>query len=383
MIKTLFTLFLIIFSLLLSSKLAFAQESTPEPDPLLTHAYRDAVIYAGPGETYLILGTLRAGIEVTIAERNRIGNWLHVQRPGAQADTFAVEGWVMTGYLSLAPTLRFSEVTVNNELIDADITTVESDTLQRLYAVPIIPQISEAMRRVYAQGQMRGNDSHSVTKIGDSLSESPIYLQIMAEPQSVLGAYDYLAETIGYYGESAGLPSVAAVIGLSSIVVFDPTWADPGLCEPNETPLACEYRRKQPSVSFIMFGPNDLRTISAERYAEQMRRIIEETLDLGIIPVVSTFSCDPQEQYWDQCLLFNLALVDLAVEYEIPLINLWSAARSLPDYGLDVDRVHLAFSGFRYLKYDTGHESWFGVSLQNLLALVTLDEIRRTLRLEF
>jgi hypothetical protein len=63
-------------------------------------------------------------------------------------------------------------------------------------------------------------------------------------------------------------------------------------------------------------------------------------------------------------------------------MNLWAAARALPEYGLDEDRVHLKHSGFERLKFDTGHETWYGVSLQNLLAIRTLDEIRRALKME-
>ncbi len=66
----------------------------------------------------------------------------------------------------------------------------------------------------------------------------------------------------------------------------------------------------------------------------------------------------------------------------MPLINLWSAARALPNYGLDVDRIHMLTSGFDYLYYATGHEAWYGVSLQNLLALRMWYEIRLALDMD-
>lgn len=102
-----------------------------------------------------------------------------------------------------------------------------------------------------------------------------------------------------------------------------------------------------------MFGPNDVRSMTEDKYAGQMRQIIEDSLEHGVIPVISTFSAHPDEEFFWQSINFNLQLVSLAEEYQIPLINLWAAARILPEYGLDRDKVHLKVSGFDYLKFDT------------------------------
>jgi hypothetical protein len=53
--------------------------------------------------------------------------------------------------------------------------------------------------------------------------------------------------------------------------------------------------------------------------------------------------------------------------------------RLLPEYGLDVDDIHLIHSGWENLYYVTGHEAMYGMSLQNLTTLAMLDEIRHTL----
>jgi hypothetical protein len=39
-------------------------------------------------------------------------------------------------------------------------------------------------------------------------------------------------------------------------------------------------------------------------------------------------------------------------------------------------------SGFRYLKFDTGHDAFYGTSLRNLLSLIMLDELRVGLGME-
>jgi hypothetical protein len=279
-------------------------------------------------------------------------------------------------------TLRFSEVPVNTTLADADTDYVEGDSLARLYRAPVIPAISAAMREVVVLGKSLGNRAGVVTKIGDSLSANPNYLTLISRGDHDLGPYDYLEDTVNFFGPSLAEGSVASRGGLTTYVVFDPLWADDDLCNANESPLDCELRRKQPSIATILFGQNDVRHMTDGEFEVQMRQLVEETLAWGVIPVLTTFSANPDEELYWQSINFNLALMDIAAEYEVPLINLWSAARPLPNYGLDIDSVHLTNSGFASLKYSTGHESWYGVSLLNLLTLRTLDEIRRTLEME-
>lgn len=74
-------------------------------------------------------------------------------------------------------------------------------------------------------------------------------------------------------------------------------------------------------------------------------------------------------------------VIDVATEYEVPLINLWAAARPLDNYGLETtDGMHMNRSGFTYLKYDSGHELYGMVlSLRNLLSLKMLDDLRLAL----
>lgn len=365
--------------ILLSLSFSLSSRSAAFDSPTTT-AIRPITLYQGPGITHLTSGTLAAGIEAQIIERNAAGTWLRLQRQNS-AGTVITDGWTMTGYLALDTGVRFSEIPVNDDLADANPATVNSRSLAALYQAPVIPTISDAMLEVFIAGQAHGNDARTITKIGDSLSASRIYLVPMSQPDAVLGAHDDLEDTILYYGASAALPSVASRIGMSTLVVFDPMWATDARCEAGESPLACEYRVKQPAVALILFGPNDVLSMTTEIYTEQMRKIIETSLEAGVIPVLSTFSVHPDYAYWWQSINFNLALVDLAAEYEIPLMNLWAAARPLPEYGLDEDGIHLAHSGFEALRLDRGHETWYGVSLQNLLAIRTLDAIRRKLDL--
>lgn len=339
-----------------------------------------AVVYQGPGHTFQQLTWIEAGVPAEIIERNRVGNWLRLQRV-REDGTVLMDGWVMSGYLNLHPDLSYADVPVNTSVADADPSTVRFVSEAALYQAPVIPEISEAMRAVYAAGLAMGNRSKNITKVGDSLSADPIYLGIMSQFQRELGPYDYLEETIAYFGPSTASESVAARVGMTSLVIFDPMWADVEKCNPGETPLACEYRRKQPSIALIMFGPNDVKHMTDAEFDVQLRLIVDETLARGIIPVLSTFSYSREADLWWQSVNFNQRLIDMAADYQVPLINLFAAAQALPDYGLDIDRVHMKHSGFDYLKFDSGHETWYGVSLRNLLSIRMLDELRRALEM--
>ncbi len=354
---------------------------TPETPPEARIAYtnRSAYIFAGPSDSHREVTSVAQGTELEIIERNRIGNWLHVQRKNANA-VVTLDGWVLSGYLALSADLHFSDVPVNSEIPESDRIKAKSLVEAQLYEVPVLPELNAAaLQEVYVRGQWLGNHPNVITKVGDSVAANEFFLSTMINPDYQLGAYDFLADTIDFFGSSLAEDSVAARIGMTTYVIFDPLWADKDRCQANESPLACEYRLKKPSIAMIVFGPNDVRHMTDAEFDEQMRLIVDESLAAGVIPVLSTFSNDPEAPLWWQSINFNLRLATIADDYQIPLINLWAAARILPNYGLDQDRIHLKNSGFRFIKFTRGNEADFGVTLQNLLSIRMLDEIRETL----
>lgn len=351
--------------------------ASAQSSPFDTTPYRQINLFAGPGITFRLLNRIQSGVPMTIIERNASGTWVRIQRHDDKG-VLLEDGWVISGYLNLAPDFQFGDVPVNSMLPDADAAS-DMSNLHDLYLVPVIPTISDAMREVFQRGRDEfGRYPHVITKVGDSITADPLYLQPMSSPNWRLGAYSYLEETIRYFGASTAVESIAARIGMTTYTVFDPGWAAEPPCEPRETPLDCEYRRKQPSISFIMFGPNDLLAMSDTTFDTQIRRIVERTLEQGIIPVLSTFSYDPGMGLWQQSINFNRRLVAIAAEYQVPIINLWLAARALPEYGLEVDHIHMKHWGTTFLKFDTGNVAFSGASLRNLLTIRTLNEIRNT-----
>ncbi len=363
------------FLLMMALCLAVSPASADDPRFVVT-AYQRVNVFTGPDITYLLLGHVEAGVPLTIVERNSSGTWVHVQSKRADG-TLLVDGWIISGYLNFDLDLHFADVPVNTTLPDADADT-DMSQLHDLYVVPVIPSsISSAMRDVYVRGRDElGNYSNVITKVGDSMTADDLYLKPMSFNRIILGPYDYLGDTILYYGASTADNSVAAQIGMTTYTVFDAGWAPNDLCQPRETPLDCEYRRKQPSVAFILFGPNDLLRMDDDHFDQQMRKIVQDTLDHGIIPVLSTFSYDPGMGLWLQSVNFNRRVVAVAADYQVPLINLWLAARALPEYGLEIDHIHMKHWGSYNLKFDHGAVAFSGAALRNLLSIRTLDQIR-------
>ncbi|MBK8026475.1 MAG: SH3 domain-containing protein [Chloroflexi bacterium] len=357
--------------------LTIAQDSG---NPLLTSAFQDVNVRQGPGTTYPTQARLRAGVPVTIAERNSVGTWVRIQQHLEDGNLY-LDGWVLSGFLNLSPELRFSQVPVS-PLPDAVPENSESPSLTALYSAPLISPVSERMREVYQRGLELRNYSHVVTKIGDSVSADPLYMTLMSRPGAALGPYDYLQDTLDYFGASTQVESVASRIGLNTYALFDPAWAAGEVCQSGESPLECELRRKKPSVALVMFGGNDVKNINDVAYDQQMRRLVEETLARGVIPVLSTFSANPNDPNWWKSVNFNNKVIQIAIDYEVPLINLWLATRPLSGYGLEQDGIHMNHWGTNTLRFDNSFPAYSGANLRNLLALRMLDEIRRTIFLD-
>ena len=365
------------FSVLIALLLVTSFIGMSQADSLTAVTLRQAIIRAGPSATFTQTGLLPASIEVTIIERNRIGNWLYIESDIEGNEGDLVQGWTTAGTLQLPDGLQFSELAINEDVLDADNTeaTFIHEDLAHLYTLPILPTLSPAMIEVYERGQALGNNADVMVKVGDSNSVSGLYLAPIASGDYDLGAYDFLQTTTEFYADSFDNRSVAAQIGLNAFSVFDPIWAY-NTCEAGESPLACEYRLSRPSVAIVMFGQNDTRVLNREQFDEQMRLIVETSLEAGIIPVLVTFTNNPEmeELVWWQGIRFNLITANIAQEYDVPLLNFWIPAQELPDYGIGADNVHLTSSGTTVAF--NGYESRFGLTLYNLLVLQGLYIIR-------
>jgi hypothetical protein len=234
---------------------------------------------------------------------------------------------------------------------------------------PIVPTLSPWLVDVYAAGLAQGNDPQRFSKAGDCQNI----------PEAFLGFYDvegryyfaadeqYLHETRDYFAGSWGHAGQAVDGGFNFPAIFTPLRADPELCDPNETPLACEIRTYQPafiiiSMEFVYEGR------TADNYEQYLRQAVDYALAHNVVPILITKADNVEGDH-----ALNLATAQVAYDYDLPLINWWRAAQPLEGHGIDWERD----AGLRPEGFHITAEAW---TERSYWTLVTLDNFRRTLQ---
>ncbi|MBE0670179.1 MAG: SGNH/GDSL hydrolase family protein [Anaerolineales bacterium] len=243
-------------------------------------------------------------------------------------------------------------------------------------SLPIIPTVSDTMKEIYKRGLEMGRDPNHFSKVGDCQTNTGFYLvDFDHEGWHSLGEeYSYLQGTIDHYQGSFSRTSLAMRDGYNVAAILTPLRADPKQCEKGETPIACEFRLNNPSIAIISLETN-FNDRPADDYGKYMRQIIEYSMEQGVVPILATKGDNLEG---DNSI--NAEIAEIAVEYDIPLWNLWVALQSLPNQGHDTelnDGFHLSFSrNF----FDQPKNMLSGWPWRNLTALQALDSVRRGLQ---
>jgi hypothetical protein len=260
----------------------------------------------------------------------------------------------------------------------------------KLSDVPILPQVSPAMREVYQAGLKQGNNPHVFAKLGDCMTENPYFLSPFAEGKYDLGQYQSLTATIeqfygyptrnnGWKKDSFATVGLASAGGFNVAAPLDATWSDPDWCQGGESPLACEYRVSKPSIAIIMFGTNDVNYTDAATYNYYLRTIISATLDQNIVPVLNTFPTRPEDP--QKSLLLNQIVVKAAQDYGIPLVNLNRALDELPNDGVNPqDSTHLSTPADGRVDVFSPANLQTGFTVRNLVTLQALDAVLKAVK---
>ncbi len=236
-------------------------------------------------------------------------------------------------------------------------TATPAPTLADWRDAPIMPEISDRVAEIYAEGQRQGRDPASFSVIGDCQSIPYVFIgpygRGALEPDASDG---YLWDAIDYFNTSIRRWSVTARGGFTAASILNALQADPEQCKPGETPLTCEFRLNNPAYVFITLETwLDPETI--DRYEVYLRQILNTVIDNGTVPILLT-KADASELRGERHVI-NPVIVNLAYEYQVPVINFWRAAQYLDNYGIDPNR-----EGF--------HLSQAGYNLKNTLALRAL-----------
>jgi hypothetical protein len=238
--------------------------------------------------------------------------------------------------------------------------------LEQFLVLP--PETQANIREVFARGQTLGRNPRTFSKTGDSIVLTPHFLARFDSQQYDLGIYAAMQPTIEQFAGSFARFGQAAHVGLSARTLFETGWADDELCLDGETIITCEIRLHNPSIFFIRLGTNDL---SADLYETNLRKLIQQLLDQGIIPILGT-KADRHENDDNRN---NEILRRLATEYKIPLWDFDVVAETLPERGLSGDFTHLTMSGSNDYTQEITLQKGYPVS--DLTALMMLDAVRR------
>lgn len=231
--------------------------------------------------------------------------------------------------------------------------------------LPVLPELSPRALEILEDGLARGNNPNVFSKVGDCESQASWFLEPfdLGPAHYALGEYEEeLAPVIEYYAGSHKRLSMAAKPGFTAASLLSPIWADPKLCEKGETPLDCEYRLNRPLVAFVMVGTND--ASNPKTFEGHMRRVLERTIELGILPVLGTKADNVEGDHF-----INQTMTRLAHEYGLPVWNYWAAVQPLPDHGLQEDGVHLTFFAPYFDRPGVFERAW---PVRNLNALQVL-----------
>lgn len=268
-----------------------------------------------------------------------------------------------------SPTSIVAALPTDSPTTEAAVTPTTLPTLspEEWKTLPVIPNISDTVIEIYERGLALGNNPQAFSKIGDCGSTPAWFLGDFDRDQSYyrLGDHTYLVPVIEEFKGSYGRTSLAAKSGFNASSIFAPIWTNRDHCQPDEFPLACEYRVNRPILAFIMLGSNDVWHL--DTFESQMRRLIEYSIDNGVIPILSTKADNLEKDH-----IINLTIARLAEEYQIPLLNYWRAVQELPDQGLQEDGVHITWGPNRFDDPQVMKAGW---PIRNLTTLQMLDAV--------
>lgn len=323
--------------------------------------------YVLPEETTPRLMLLNGGMQITALGRTPDNLWVQANLSNG------VIGWV-----------RYDVLETRYDYSLAALPPTQPDEEMILQYAPFWNFDTPHNRTRFERGRARGNTMNAFSKVGDSITAEPAMYSPLGYGQYDLGGYGYLQDTVTFFSQTSlargansfAHVSLAALPGWTTNNVLNPANADGQFCQAGESPLACEYRLSRPAVALIMLGSNDVTFVQAEQYANNLRRIVQISLDSGVIPVLSTIP--PRRGYEERTDFYNSLIVQVAREYGVSLWDYGAAMRTLPNDGLSEDGLHpsLPPGGYENGANFTGDFLQYGYVLRNWMALHVLDALR-------
>lgn len=147
--------------------------------------------------------------------------------------------------------------------------------------------------------------------------------------------------------------------------------------QPGENLLQCELRLAQASIVLVSPGYNEiLSQTDPAAFAEDLRQVIQTTLNNGVVPIVMTvFPLQGSPEIVEQTRRINDEIINVANSLSVPIFNQWAAFNSLPERGLTGANTPTidpnAVEGAGYLTTNSS----FGANTRNTLILQLLNSV--------
>ncbi len=129
-----------------------------------------------------------------------------------------------------------------------------------------------------------------------------------------------------------------------------------------------------------MFGTNETTGGDAERYYQALTEVTRQTLDMHVIPVLSTIPPRVDKAVMaERVRRFNEIVVQVASEQQVPVWHYWLALQTpeAVNAGLHRDGIHLNTYRANHPGSFAPEALRYGYNIRNLTALQVLDKLRR------
>lgn len=315
-------------------------------------------LYQLPDRQSPVIAGLDAGTGIQLLGRYDAGGWLYISVNGS-----GLEGW-----------LPETAISTGRDYSNLPERSIEpEDVLYNLRYWNFSPKLKPVIER----GQQAGMRLDYFSKVGDSITVNKAFLQPFADGVYGLGDdYAHLQTAIDYFGPRPdgtlspfALVSNAAGVGWTTRDLL--SRANDARCAAEDLRLTCEYRITRPASALIMVGTNDAASLRLDQYDSNLRRIVELSLNMGVVPILSTLP--PQPERAQTIDSFNMAIVRIAADYDVPLVNYWLALQGLPGGGLSSDGIHPSSpAGAAGTTLFTPENLQYGYTVRNLMSLHAL-----------
>jgi len=243
---------------------------------------------------------------------------------------------------------------------------------------PLTPSVVADLRAIAARGEAQRDDVFA--KLGGSSVVSHAFLHCFRGQNVVLGEHTELQATIDFFAH--GRAGGTSPFTRESLATHEGWSIRHGLTG-RPTRVEQEVRAISPRYAFALFGGNDVMARRPRTFHRHLLRLIEKLERRGVIPILgSTMPRRARSDMEEWARRYDGVSRAVAISRGLPYMDVHALALELPGRGLARDGVHPNV----YLDHRRSRACDFteegvrhGQNVRNLLAIQTLDRLRRAL----